>query len=584
MTNPRFLFAIYILLLLATPSARAQNFYFGNDLSYVNQMEDCGAVYKEDMQPKDVYQIFADHGTNLVRVRLWLDPSWWQGPLVQPQGVKPWYNDLEDVRETIQRAKGAGMEVMLDLHFSDFWADPGRQLIPRAWLDVAYDLEAMKDSVYNYTTALLSGLDDEGLMPDIVKVGNENNPGILRHIPEEDGFEVIGSVSNSWNRHGQLYNKAIQAIREVGETASIDPKIAVHFSGGLSGLKWNFNNLLNNGVTDFDIMGFSYYYAWHEGSIAQLQSTVADLVDEFPDYEIMAVEMGYLWSTQNFDQLGNIITEPDPQYLPVSPATQLEYMIDYTRAVMKGGGTGVIFWEPAWVTTPCKTPWGTGTSHDHVAFFDPVNTNFMENGGGVWPEAPYYQDLSTHKVTFEVDMAGQDVSGGVYISGTFTDTPGDIRPMANMGGGIYSYFTYLPAGEEGGYFFLNGNDLAHRETVPAGCADWMDTDRKYSVPNHDIEYSNTWASCGETAVFEKDSGAGGLLFYPNPAGSSIALDCANCMGSGDVQLIDMSGNTIRGFYGVQSGERLDMSGLPRGMYFLKWVDEKRFFAKKVILE
>jgi arabinogalactan endo-1,4-beta-galactosidase len=105
----------------------------------------------------------------------------------------------------------------------------------------------------------------------------------------------------------------------------------------------------------------------------------------------MVVETGYPWSTENFDPLGNIVTEPDPEYLPMSPEKQLEYMVDYTRAVMQGGGIGVIFWEPAWVSTPCRTPWGQGSSHDHLVFFDPENTNFMENGGGRWTEAEFYE-------------------------------------------------------------------------------------------------------------------------------------------------------------------------------------------------
>lgn len=570
------------ILLLGSFSAMAQGFYFGSDLSYVNQMEDCGAVYREDMQSKDPYQIFADHGTNLVRVRLWLDPSWWQEPLAQPPGVKPWYNDEEDVKETIQRAKAAGMQVMLDLHYSDFWADPGRQLVPRAWLDVAYDLPALEDSVYDYTHELLVKLDSEGLMPEIVKVGNENNSGFLKHIPSATGYDIIATVSNSWTRHAQLYNAAIQAIRDVGQTASINPKIAVHFSGALSGQWWNFNNLLSKGVTDFDIMGFSYYYAWHEGSIAELQSTVANLVSSFPDYEIMVVETGYLWSTQNFDQLGNIISEPDPQYLPVCPEKQLEYMIDYTRAVMKGGGTGVIFWEPAWVSTPCKTPWGTGSSHDHVVFFDPVNTNFMANGAGVWPEAPYYQDLSTHKMTFTVDMTGQDVSNGVFISGTVTGVQGEIRPMFSLGGNIYGYYTYLPEGEEGGYYFLNGNDPANREMVPEACAEWMGTDRKYTVPNHDMTYDDIWGSCGPSGLSDPHFKSR-MRFNPNPANQAIILDCPACEPA-CVRIADMQGRVLETYYEVKSGEALDVSGLPRGLYFLKWNDGEFAIAKKIVIE
>lgn len=480
-------------LLAFTAQAQPANFYFGHDLSYVNQMEDCGAIFQEGGQPKDVYQIFADHGTNLVRVRLWVDPSW-QNTLVQPAGVAAQYSDLEDVKETIARAKAAGMQVMLGLQYSDFWADPARQLIPARWLGVANNLPALKDSVYAYTVRVLTELDTLGLMPEIVKIGNENNGGILRHSTMNASYEGGGSVSNDWARHAELYNTAIQAVRTVGATASLNPQIAVHFAGWDA--SYFFQNLINQGVTDFDIMGFSYYYAWHGGSISQLETFVQNLKTTHPAYSIMVVETGYLWSTENFDALGNIISTPDSGYLPVIPQKQLEYLTDYTRAVMRGGGSGVIFWEPAWVSTPCTTPWGQGSSHDHVAFFDPVNTNFMAEGGGRWPESPHYQDLTTRKVRFQVDMSGADVSQGVYIAGTFADTA--ILPMANEGNDIYSYFTYLPAGATGGFYFLN--DSTARETVPPACANWLGTDRQYFVPTQDTTYAFRWESCEAIGV------------------------------------------------------------------------------------
>src|SRR4030042_5384143 len=96
-------------LILLNIAVAGQTFYRGNDLSYANQMEDCGAVFKENGIPRDVYRIFADHGTNLVRVRLWVDPSW-QNSLVQPEGVKSQYSDFDDVKETIARSKAAGMQ------------------------------------------------------------------------------------------------------------------------------------------------------------------------------------------------------------------------------------------------------------------------------------------------------------------------------------------------------------------------------------------------------------------------------------------------------------------------------------------
>jgi arabinogalactan endo-1,4-beta-galactosidase len=385
------------------------------------------------------------------------------------------------------------MQVMLGLQYSDFWADPARQLIPARWLSVANNLPALQDSVYAYTVRVLTELDTLGLMPDIVKIGNENNGGILRHTTMNANYEGGGSVSNDWTRHAALYNTAIQAVRTAGATASINPQIAVHFAGWDA--SYFFQNLINKGVADFDIMGFSYYYAWHGGSIAQLESFIQGIATAHPAYEVMVVETGYLWTTQNFDALGNIINAPDSGYLPVIPKKQLEYLVDYTRAVMRAGGAGVIFWEPAWVSTPCTTPWGQGSSQDHVVFFDPVHTNFMVEGGGRWPESPYYQDLTTRKVRFTVDMNGADVSHGVFIAGTFSGSPPEILRMAEEGNGIYSYFTYLPTDATGGFYFLNDSTSIARETVPPACADWLGTDRRYLIPAQDTTYAFRWESC-----------------------------------------------------------------------------------------
>ena len=485
----------FTIILLISMQIKAQEFVFGHDLSYVNQMEDCGAVFKDQGEPKDVYSIFADRGSNLVRVRLWVDPSWWQDSLTQPEGVKPHYNDLEDVKETIRRAKDAGMQVMLGMHYSDFWADPGRQLIPRAWLGVAYSLNDLKDSVYNYTRRVLLELDGEGLMPEYVKVGNENNGGFLRHIPEENGYEPVESVSNSWARHAQLFNAAIAGVRSVGAGASVNPRIVIHFSNQLGGQVWNYSNIINNGVTDFDVIGISYYYSWHGGSIQELENTIRTLVSTFPDYEVMVAEMGYLWTTENFDSMGNIINNPDPMYLPVIPEKQLEYLVDYARAVKRAGGSGVIFWEPAWVSTPCTTPWGTGSSHDHVVFFNPVNTNFMENGGGLWCNPGFYTDLDAVKVTVRVNMEGVDTSEGVYYRGSWNSDTLELKPMADEGNGIYSFFTYLSPGFQGTYYIYNDSTGSDPEPISAECNSSPPGRRSFIVAQRPMVISFNWGNC-----------------------------------------------------------------------------------------
>ena len=143
---------VFAFVLAASPLL-AQSFYFGSDLSYVNEMDDCGVVFKENNAPKDCYQIFADNKTNLVRLRLWHTPSWYD---TLNAGKR--YGDFADVRRSILRAKMAGMGVLLDFHLSDFWADPQRQIIPKAWLPVVDNLPVLKDSLFNYVKTTLLAL------------------------------------------------------------------------------------------------------------------------------------------------------------------------------------------------------------------------------------------------------------------------------------------------------------------------------------------------------------------------------------------------------------------------------------------
>jgi len=376
--------------------AAIERFYFGNDLSYVNQMEDCGAVYREAGVAKDPYAIFADHGTNLVRVRLWHDP-WWQ-PLI-PQtapGAKPQYSDLTDVIETITRARAAGMEVMLDLHLSDFWADPNRQVIPRAWAPLIGDDAALEAAVHDYVRDVLATLDGLGLMPEIVAVGNEANPGILADrtltatwnaATQQLDIAVVGARRTEGVYFARMWNAAIRAVREAGAVSAIRPRVALHAAdpAQLTGFcDW----MQRIGVTDFDIMGLSYYYAWHGGSIAGLGAAIRTQRAKYPEYDVMVVETGYLWDQANIDGLVNIINTPDPAYTPVSPANQRRYLVDLTQEVIDAGGCGVVFWEPAWVSTPCRTPWGVGSSHEHVAYFDHRDGNNF-HVGGTWMEADY---------------------------------------------------------------------------------------------------------------------------------------------------------------------------------------------------
>ena len=572
-----------IILMIVSFALYGQTFYYGNDLSYVNQMEDCGGVFKENGEPKDVYQIFADRGTNLVRLRLWVDPAW-QNSLVQPAGVNDQYSDYIDVKEAIQRSKEAGMQVLLDFHLSDLWADPGRQLIPDRWLAVASNIDALKDSVYNYILATLTDLNKDTLMPEIVQIGNETNDGILKHSTMDANWNAGGSVSSSWSRHAQVYNAGIQAVRDISDTTTIKPKIALHCAG-LSSASWWFQNIISNGVTDFDIMGLSYYYAWHESSIGGLGNKISELRSAHPGYDVMVLETGYLWTTENFDDMANIITTPDPRYLPVIPEKQLEYMTDLTRTVKRAEGIGVIFWEPAWISTPCRTPWGQGSSHDHVVYFDPDSTNFMENGGGRWMESPYYEDLTTRKVIFNVDMTGQDVSKGVYITGSWTGEDWVILPMANVGNNIYSYYTYLHPDETGGFYFLNDTIFEARESLPNECAEWNGTDRQYTVGPTGMTISCIWQQCTDPEFLPENklSGNERIFISPNPSDGKVKIQFYSINSHKKLQVFDMKGALkVEMNTRFESEKTIDLSNLKPGFYYIRVNDNQNCVYAKLI--
>ncbi|MCW5922251.1 MAG: glycosyl hydrolase 53 family protein [Saprospiraceae bacterium] len=356
----------------------SKNFFFGADLSYVNEMEDCGVVYKENGTAKDPYRIFADNNCNLVRLRLWHTPSWHD---TLNAGKR--YSDFQDVKKSIRRAKDLGMAVLLDFHLSDTWADPSRQLVPKAWEPVVDNLPVLKDSLFNYISQTLLQLNAEGLLPEMVQIGNETNRGILLS-PQVNN----AGWSLDWSRNSQLFNTAISAVRSVEQTVGKKVKVALHVAAPAEA-KWLTEGFWNAGVRDFDLIGLSYYWAWHKPTtITEAGSVVAELRQKYPGKDVMIFETGYIWTTQSNDAANNIISEVHPNYSPASPANQQKWLVDLTKEVMKRGGIGVIYWEPAWVSSPCWTQWGQGSHQEHATFFDFQN-NVLPTGGMYWMTQKY---------------------------------------------------------------------------------------------------------------------------------------------------------------------------------------------------
>lgn len=342
-----------LLALLASPSVHAQvaspaasPFYLGADLSFTNEMEDCGAVFRAHGKPVDPFALLKQKGGNLVRVRLWNDPQWTR------------YSNYDDVLKTIRRAHAAGLKVLLDFHYSDDWADGDKQIPPAAWANL--DLDAQVRALHDFTRDTLAKLAAAGQMPELVQVGNETNP------------EVLGGKKDQpidWKRNARLLNAGIAAVREAGKATGTRPKVMLHIAQPENVLPW-FDDATVAGVMDYDIIGISYYSKWSKYNLSGL-GKVIDAAHRRYGADVMVVETAYPFTVEAADESTNLLGQDSliPGY-PATPAGQRKYLEDLTQTVLDSGGNGVVYWAPDWVSTQCKTRWGTGSNWENAAWFD----------------------------------------------------------------------------------------------------------------------------------------------------------------------------------------------------------------------
>jgi arabinogalactan endo-1,4-beta-galactosidase len=338
----------------STP-AKTSPFFTGADLSYVNEMEDCGGKFRDRGKEKDPFAIFASYGADIVRVRIWHNATWTK------------YSNFDDVAKTIRRAKENHMRVLLDFHYSDTWTDPEKQGIPSAWKDIS-DTHQLAKALYDYTADTLKKLNDMGLAPNMVQVGNETNAEILQ---DQSKFE---KEKINWARNAELFNSGIKAVRDFSAASNKKVAIVLHIAQPENGLAW-FPKALENGITDFDVIGLSYYPQWSTYKLDTLGNAISELTVKIKK-PVMIVETGYPWTFENFDKADNVLWKSAvlPEY-PPTPNGQLDYLLALSKAVKTAGGLGIIYWEPAWISTSCKTLWGTGSHWENAAFFDASRKN-----------------------------------------------------------------------------------------------------------------------------------------------------------------------------------------------------------------
>jgi len=342
-------------------------FAMGVDLSYANQIEDHGGVYRDSSAVRDLFRIMKDHGANMVRVRLWNNPQWVK--TVYGSNQTPLYSGFDDVLKTIQRAKTLGLAVNLTFHYSDSWADPSNQKPPVAWENIT-SLQVLKDSIYNYTYLVLSKLNAKGLLPEMVQIGNETNCGLMM-TGIKPGFPILDGCNNHWQDLGSVINSAIKAVRDVSSQSTIKTKIALHVSDPKN-VDWWFGQITTSGaVSDFDIVGMSYYPLWHTTiAFNDMPALITKLKNSY-NKKVMILETAYPWTANYFDSYNNQFGSQTPLTgYAFTKEGQAKFLIDLTQKMITAGGSGVMYWEPDWISSQMKDQWGTGSSMENCAFFD----------------------------------------------------------------------------------------------------------------------------------------------------------------------------------------------------------------------
>lgn len=317
----------------------------GMDLSSLLEVEECGGIFYDQGKPGDAMEILQGYGMNLIRLRLWNDPYTSDR---QPYGAGTC--DLPRVMTLARRAQRLGISWMLDFHYSDFWADPGKQILPKAWEKM--NCEELEAAVYQYTAATMVTLKEAHLLPAIASVGNELSNGLLWPYGKYPNFNNIA----------RFINAAIHAIQKIApETA-----VMIHLDNGAKNELYKdwFRRYFAAGGEDFQYIGLSYYPFWH-GKIEGLRQNMNDIALRYHK-DLIIAEASFGFTLEDYqqqeqlpaDQRKGMASTPElaeKTAYPMTPEGQCTYiqeLADAIRQVPEGRGKGFIYWEAAWIPVP----------------------------------------------------------------------------------------------------------------------------------------------------------------------------------------------------------------------------------------
>ncbi|HKX27943.1 MAG TPA: arabinogalactan endo-1,4-beta-galactosidase [Blastocatellia bacterium] len=337
---------------------RARLSALGADVSSLHKSEDLGGIYLDDRdggglrRSPSALEILAGHGASHIRLRVWVNPA-------------DGYHEKRELLEMARRAKAAGLKLLVDIHYSDTWTDPGQQRKPAAWSN--YTIAELRQAIYDYTFDLCQSLKLSAEAPDLVQIGNELNSGML--WPD-------GHTWNPprWENLGIFLKAGYDAVK----ASSLQTKVMLHLAnGGDNGLyRWWFDNITAQGV-QFDVIGVSYYGFWH-GSLGDLQSNLNEIAGRY-DKDVVVAETAYPFTLANADGWPNLIGNPNQLVAgyPATPegqAANFRDVMSILRAVPNGRGLGLFYWDATWTAVP-GNGWNpvdpsTGNAWENQALFD----------------------------------------------------------------------------------------------------------------------------------------------------------------------------------------------------------------------
>ncbi|MCR5513036.1 MAG: arabinogalactan endo-1,4-beta-galactosidase [Prevotella sp.] len=390
-------------ILLATAMTAVGQKYVGGDISMLTKYEEAGVAYNDKngnaVQP---LTFFKEQGLNAMRVRLFVDPS--------QDNDKAVCQDLDYVKALGKRIKDTGMAFMLDFHYSDTWADPAKQWTPNAWKTL--DNAALAEKIYEYTKDCLSQLKTAGATPDFIQTGNEISFGMMWGVEgTNDNRCYINSPEANWNRFYSFLKKAGQACREECPNA----KIIIHSERTPQSnvLTDFFDRMKNNGI-DYDIIGLSYYPAYH-GSLTTLETALNSLENKNYGKDIMIVETGYSYAWA----LGGTTFDYTGTY-PYTEEGQRKFTADLiTKLNSHSSVKGLFWWWPedngkknvtsAWWNAAL---YNHDTGKPYAAFYE--LKNFNSGSAGI-------RNIRSKKDEVWYTLGGQQLTSepqtkGLYIS------------------------------------------------------------------------------------------------------------------------------------------------------------------------